>query len=337
MRAVGTSGTSEASLCDSFSVTLILLQSIADVLRTAQSAFPNVPFSEALLRAQQERLIEAESLALAKTAESQDQLPPFEGTEPGAPMPGAPEGTETPEFDDTPPVEPLAPPEPGMPEAAHTLDWALAAACTAGVKEAIGEVEKSVLSEVPLYIRRIDASPSFCDELVQTLRERLFVAPAGGTARIGSYSGRGPLGGWIRIVSVRLALELKRKETVQPPENAADRLVDLALGPEDEVAKNEHTEAAQMALRFALKSLTARQRNLLRLRFAEGWSPEDLGKTYGVHRGTIARWVQEAREHVKVAMARELATILGFSEDEMPSVMRAVESRLELTFSMLKG
>jgi len=258
---------------------LILLQSITDVLRAAQSAFPNVPFSEALLRAQQNRLIKAEILAVAKTAESQDQLPPFEGTEPGAPMPGAPEGTLSSEFDDTPPVEPLAPPEPGMPEAAHVLDWALAAACTAGVEEAIAEVEKSVLSEVPLYIRRIDASPSFSDELVQ----------------------------------------------------------DLALGPEDEVAKNEHVQAAQMALRIALKSLTARQRNLLRLRFAEGWSPEDLGKTYGVHRGTIARWVQEAREHVKVAMARELATILGFSVDEMPSVMRAVESRLELTFSMLKG
>lgn len=286
-----------------------------------------------MLQAHQTRLAHAERQA--EVNELQTPHAPFEGTEPAAPVPDAEMQVANLEEEDTAPV--ATPAEPGMPEPACTTDWALAAACAAHVPEAIAQVERTAIADVPLFIKRIDPSPSFSDELVQTLRERLFVTPAGGVARIGSYSGRGPLGGWIRVISVRLALELKRKETVQAPENAADRLVDLALGPEDQAAKNEHSEAAQTALRIALTSLTSRQRNLLRLRFAEGWSPQDLGKTYGVHRGTIARWVQEAREHVKVAMARELANILGFSEDEMPSVMRAVESRLELTFSMLKG
>jgi RNA polymerase sigma-70 factor, ECF subfamily len=310
---------------------------IDDVLEAAKRSFPEIPLSRALLKAHQERLAEAEKSALAKASESQDQLAPFEGTEPGAPAPESLPAGEGFEASENAPEEAAVPAEPGMPDAEHAVDWALAAGCTAGLPEAIATVERTVLCDVPHFIRRIDASPSFAEELVQTLRERLLVTPVDGVARIGSYTGRGPLGGWIRVVAVRLALELKRKETVQAPENAADRLVDLALGPEDHVAKNEHTEAAQTALRIALTTLTTRQRNLLRLRFAEGWSPEDLGKTYGVHRGTIARWVQEAREHVKAAMAKELAKILGFSEDEMPSVMRAVESRLELTFSMLKS
>lgn len=334
MRSVGSSGTSPGTNCDSFSDEVSHHQTINDVLTASRRAFPQIAFDLSMLEAHQARLANAERQA--QVNDLQTPHPPFEGTDPAAPVPEEMEAGNL-EEEDTAPVAVATPAEPGMPEPACTTDWALAAACAVHLPEAIAQVERTAIADVPLFIKRIDPSPSFSDELVQTLRERLFVAPAGGVARIGSYSGRGPLGGWIRVISVRLALELKRKETVQAPENAADRLVDLALGPEDQAAKNEHSEAAQMALRIALTSLTSRQRNLLRLRFAEGWSPEDLGKTYGVHRGTIARWVQEAREHVKVAMARELANILGFSEDEMPSVMRAVESRLELTFSMLKG
>lgn len=336
MRPVGDSGTSDRSDCDTYSDRLSHQQAITDVLSAACLAFPGVPFTLAMLSAHQTRLVEAER---ESNKSSDCEGPPtFEGTEPGAPEPGPePFGTLLAE-EDTAPAETARAAQVGLPEPNFAADWALAAGCSAGLPEAIDAVERTVLRDVPLFIRRIDPSPSFCDEVAQTLRERLFVVSAAGSApKIATYSGRGPLGGWIRVISVRLALALKRKESVAPPEHAADRLVDLALGPEDQAVKNEHSAAAQAALRAALSTLTPRQRNLLRLRFAEGWSPEDLGTTYGVHRGTIARWIQEAREHVKIAMARELAQILGFSEDEMPSVVRAVESRLELTFSMLKG
>ncbi|MDX2023094.1 MAG: sigma-70 family RNA polymerase sigma factor [Deltaproteobacteria bacterium] len=301
-------------------------QTINNILIEAQQAFPLVRFDASMLARHRDRLAQAEA-AQFDTADAAPE-------EPGAPAPAG--ELEADALADTSPGEMRL--ERGMPDPAFAKDWALAAACVDGDPEAIASVERTALREVPQFIKRIDASPTFADELVQVLRERLFVrSPGGGPPRMASYSARGPLGGWIRVISVRLALELKRKESAAAPEHAADRLVDLALGPEDEAAKNEHSAAAQVALRTALSLLSSRQRNLLRLRFAEGWSPEDLGKTYGVHRGTIARWIQEAREHVKVIMARELAKILGFSEDEMPSVMRAVESRLELTFSMLKG
>ena len=336
MRPVGDSGTSDSTNCDTYSDRLGHQQAISDVLTAARLEFPGVPFTLAILSAHQTRLVEAER----DSNKSSDRYvaPTFEGTEPGVPEPGPePFGTLLAE-EDTAPAEPAMAAPAGLPEPGFAADWALAAACSVGLPEAIDAVERTVLRDVPLFIRRIDSSPAFCDEVVQTLRERLFVVSvAGAVPKIATYSGRGPLGGWIRVISVRLALELKRKESAVPPEHAADRLVDLALGPEDQAVKNEHSAAAQVALRAALSTLTPRQRNLLRLRFAEGWSPEDLGTTYDVHRGTISRWIQEAREHVKVAMARELAKILGFSEDEMPSVMRAVESRLELTFSMLKS
>jgi RNA polymerase sigma-70 factor (ECF subfamily) len=302
-------------------------QTINTILSEAQQAFPEVRFNLQMLSRHRDRLLS--SYEQAQTIDSpRDQA----GTQVGAQACDEGGCTPTPSED----LSNQKGMDAGMPDAAFAKDWALAAACAEGDAAAIAAVEHATLREVPQFIKRIDASPTFADELVQVLRERLFVRTPGGTPpRIASYSARGPLGGWIRVIAVRLALELKRKDPAAAPEQAVDRLVDLALGPEDQAAQNEHSAAAQMALRTALSLLTTRQRNLLRLRFAESWSPEDLGKTYGVHRGTVARWIQEAREHVKLHMARELATILGFSEDEMPSVMRAVESRLELTFSML--
>ena len=50
---------------------------------------------------------------------------------------------------------------------------------------------------------RIDSSSQFVDEVKQGLRERLLVGPP---PRIAEYSGSGPLGGWLRVVSVRLAI-----------------------------------------------------------------------------------------------------------------------------------
>ena len=46
----------------------------------------------------------------------------------------------------------------------------------------------------------------------QRLRERLFVGSDGEPARLASYSGRGPLGTWVRIAAIRLALNLRRSE-----------------------------------------------------------------------------------------------------------------------------
>jgi RNA polymerase sigma-70 factor (ECF subfamily) len=221
--------------------------------------------------------------------------------------------------------------------AAHGAEIALAAACAEGRPDALAIFEREVLARVPDFVRGIDSSMAFADEVAQQLRARLLVAGPGEVPRVGFYGGRGALGGWVKVVAVRIALDTQRRSGLLPGnEDQSQRLVDLALGPEDLAAKAEHHVAIQEALRKALGALTVRERTLLRLRHAEDWSPEDLGRSYNVHRGTIARWLSVAREKVRDHMAKHLTVALGFSASELVSVVRAVESRLDISLSRLE-
>jgi RNA polymerase sigma-70 factor (ECF subfamily) len=68
-------------------------------------------------------------------------------------------------------------------------------------------------------ISHIDPSPDFADEVVQVLLERLLVSRPGEAPTIADYSGRGALGGWLRIVAVRTCYNLRCNRDAQPVED----------------------------------------------------------------------------------------------------------------------
>ena len=96
----------------------------------------------------------------------------------------------------------------------HARDMFLAAACAAGDADALSILESGPLREIPAFVARIDTQPDFAAEVAQTVRQKLLVAPAPGQpAKIAEYRGAGPLGGWIRVIAVRVALDLKRAQS----------------------------------------------------------------------------------------------------------------------------
>jgi RNA polymerase sigma-70 factor, ECF subfamily len=216
----------------------------------------------------------------------------------------------------------------------HPDELVLAFQCAQGDALALTILENEFLVEIPRYVARIDNTSDFADELTQQLRERLLVASDGNRPRILSYTGRGPLGGWLRVVAVRIALTQKSQRKHASNEDAND-LADLALPIDDELVRKGNQQPFQDALRNAISRLSARERNILRLRFIDNWSPEDIGQSYGVHRATVARWISAARDTVKSAMAEELSTTLGFRASEFNSLLRLIESRLHLSLSRL--
>ena len=76
--------------------------------------------------------------------------------------------------------------------ACHVEDLYLACACARGVAPALLSFERAFAVHVPAFVRRVDPSPAFADDVAQVLRERLFV---GAAPKIAEYEGRSDLYG----------------------------------------------------------------------------------------------------------------------------------------------
>ena len=94
--------------------------------------------------------------------------------------------------------------------------------------------------------------------------------------------------------------------------------------------KETYRREFNASLERALDSLTARQRNLLRQQYIDGLSIDELGRLYGVHRATAARWAQAARLALIDATRQILDERLALTDSEFRSLVRLVISQLEL-------
>jgi RNA polymerase sigma-70 factor, ECF subfamily len=83
------------------------------------------------------------------------------------------------------------------------------------------------------------------------------------------------------------------------------------------------------ALGHATSGLDVKQRNVLRLHYADGLNIDDIGALYGVHRATVARWLQNARSTIDSAVHKELADRHGLSDSDVTSLIHGARGQLE--------
>jgi RNA polymerase sigma-70 factor (ECF subfamily) len=105
--------------------------------------------------------------------------------------------------------------------------------------------------------------------------------------------------------------------------------------PELTYLKAVYRTAFREAFAAAIGSLEARDKSLLRQHLVDGLTIDELAPIYGVHRATAARWVASARELLLQRVRREFAERARVSDRELRSVLRLVESRLDLTLQRL--
>ncbi len=214
----------------------------------------------------------------------------------------------------------------------HVTDLYLACACGLSQRVALDHFERKFLSQVSAFIAQIDSSADFAEEVRQQLREKLLVHTPGTRAKIADYRGTGALGGWLRVASVRVALDLKRQEQSSPIEPARDSLpsmpaplIDLEL----DYLKASYRDELQEALQLTLAGLPIDERNVMRLHYFDGLSIDEIGSLYKVHRATVARWLMASRETILSETRRILRDRLKLEESELDSVINLVQSRLE--------
>jgi RNA polymerase sigma-70 factor (ECF subfamily) len=215
-------------------------------------------------------------------------------------------------------------------------DLALACACLRGDPAALAAFEAAHFPMVEAALARLHAAPSQVDEVKQLLREQLFVGGADAPPTLASYAGRGSLGGWVRVTAVRAALRILRRDQqgASPDPDLVEALPATDRDPELEHLKVRYRHDFKEAFAAAVARLSCRQRNLLRYHHLDGLTVDEIGALYHVGRSTAARWVTQAREAVFAGTRKVLAAKLQLGRGELESVMRLIQSRLQVSLSV---
>ena len=215
-------------------------------------------------------------------------------------------------------------------ELCHADLW-LAQACARGDKRALEAFDRDHLARVPIFLARHPAR-ALADEVRQVLRERLLLARDDAPPRIGDYSGRGPLGAWLRVATLRAAANLTRSEKTH--EELADN--DLPTGALAEVPELRVLEGRyRQAFRHAFAQLPVEERAILKLHFVDGVTVRKLVPILGVSSATAGRRLIAAQQHLGDLVIAELAERTDQPASELESVVRALMSKLEVSLSAL--
>ena len=167
---------------------------------------------------------------------------------------------------------------------------------------------------------------------------KALLVPGRDTAGIAVYSGRGELGSWLRVVSIRTAQRLRRRNL--PAGLATDRAEQpwRDADPERDYLKLRYGAAYEEAFHAALASLSNRERLCLRLHYADGLDIDRIGRLYKIHRSTVARRLAEYRRKLRESMQQSLRKRLNLTDSEYESVLSLVRSQLVVSLrSALKN
>jgi len=229
--------------------------------------------------------------------------------------------------------------DPAAVAALHVEDLYLCAAALGGDAAAAMTLRRLHRPVVARYLRNVDGSPAFVDEVEQRLWSASLLASAEGPPKLASYTGRGPLAGWVGVSAQRLALSLMRheqaeKRAAEGQRREAERVAD---DPELGFLKQHLRGRFREAVTRALAILSDHERLIYRMYVVDGVPMERIGKIYGVTPSTISRRMSAARTAVVAEAQRLLKDEMGVATEEYESMARLLVSQLDLSVSRVLG
>ncbi len=222
----------------------------------------------------------------------------------------------------------------GEAEQLHTGDLYVACACAIDAANARDGFARSFLSSIDGFVRHLDSSPGFADDVRQQVAEKLLLATP---AKLADYAGRGPLAAWIRVVAVRTALNLRAQRSPARMQTLDEVVAALpaSADPELDFLRERYLPAFRGAIRDALAILTAQQRTVLRLHLVTGATTQEIAVIYQVNQSTIVRWLQGARGAIRDRTEELLREQLGVSPSELASLTQVILSQLDVSIAGL--
>ncbi|MBN1611845.1 MAG: sigma-70 family RNA polymerase sigma factor [Polyangiaceae bacterium] len=218
----------------------------------------------------------------------------------------------------------------------HGADLYLALACGVAEPAALRILEDRFFPAVDEQLSRAGFDESARKDVFQQMMMHLCAGPR---PRILTYAGRAGLSSWLRVTAMRFALNMQASAShgAQRQRELADRLLNEETSPERHLAAEKARPLFQSALEEAIRSISDRDRTLLRLCFVDGLTVDAIGSMYGVHRATAARWIADIRRRVLQHVRSLLAHEPGLHASEFESLARLVRSELHLTLKRVLG
>jgi RNA polymerase sigma-70 factor (ECF subfamily) len=215
-------------------------------------------------------------------------------------------------------------------------DLCLVVACERGDGAAWDDLVNRFGATVRSAARSATGHEDAAEDLAQSiwaelhgLRIRADGAPAG---KLGYYSGRGSLGGWLRAVVAQLAVDQHRKTArfVQTEEDAeldrlaqdaetagdAHHLTDGAASPEQDLLTRRAARDVQAALAQAVGELPAEDRLLVKLYYFDDLRLREIGAMLGFHEATASRRLARAQTDLRRAVEKHLQQAHGWTREE---------------------
>ena len=215
-------------------------------------------------------------------------------------------------------------------------DVYLAIAGADGDPAAVAASDELCGREVELAASRLRATPTQADDVRSELRRLLFTSDEGRTASMIAFTGRGDLRGFARVIAARTLakrMRLDRREV-----ELEDEMIDVltpAIDPEVAFLREQYRADVDVVFRAAITTLPDRSRAVLRYHLLDGWSIDEIGALYHVHRATAARWVTSAREELGAQIRTALSERLAIPESQVDSIVALVTSRIEISLDRL--
>jgi RNA polymerase sigma-70 factor len=216
----------------------------------------------------------------------------------------------------------------------------LACACLQGLGPALEAFERNYLAKLPGKLRGLKQPDAMIDDVCQIARVKLLVATPESAPKIGEYTGRGALLNWVLVTAGRIAAKLRAAEKPAPEDDSEELFQVLpgqGIDPELDVIKRRHHAEFRQAVRETFSALSADERHLLRLYFAERLSTTELGALFRVNQSTVSRWLKSARQTVYDETRRRLQARLGLSARDFQSFLAGMDSQLDVSLSQIFG
>lgn len=216
----------------------------------------------------------------------------------------------------------------------------LACACIEQEPLALESFQKLLIPYAHSLTIRTGLDSGAMDDLVATLSEQMLVGSNESPPRIAQYSGRGSLRAWLKVSVTRMALrrakkykneqELPEDERVLPEDQPSDDLVLAYL-------RRQFRAPFTEAFREAFAALSSDDRLLMRRKFVDGLTGDELAVLHKMHRATVVRRLSRARQQLVEDIRSRLVHKLQVGHDEVDSIIRVLRSQLDASFGSLLG
>lgn len=241
----------------------------------------------------------------------------------------------------------------GFIESLQIDDLCLIAACERGDDAAWQDLFTNFSGAVKSAARSVTSNPDAAEDLAQSIWAELhgLKPDASGkpSGKLGYYSGRGSLGGWLRAVVSQLAIDAHRKQArmvqIEEPrefENLAHEterdernIFAHTENPEIALTERETARTVEESLIKAIGELDAEDRLLIKLYYFDGLRLKQAGAVLGFHEATASRRLTRIHTDLRKQVEKILEREKGWKRDEIERNLAEAGEKLDTNLEKL--